>query len=251
MIREKMVREGIGIDGDFRLRGKEIARIEGLSDGVFAFAVTLLIVSLEVPKTFVELMNVMRGFVAFAISFFLLILVWFHQYKFFRKYGLQDNVTVWLNVLLLFLVLFFVYPLKFLFTLATAPFVGLPTNVTLPDGRVERAIEASQTPALMTIYGLGFAAVFAIFTLLNYHAYRKRQELELTATEQFDTRTAIHEAMISGGVALLSILIAHAVPPKAAGLAGFSYFLIGPALGIHGTLRGRHRRKRYSETVAA
>jgi uncharacterized membrane protein len=126
MIRERMIRQGIGIEEDFRLRGKEITRIEGLSDGVFAFAVTLLIVSLEVPKTFNELTDVMRGFVAFAISFFLLILVWFHQYKFFRKYGLQDNVTVWVNVLLLFLVLFFVYPLKFLFTLVTSRYVGLP-----------------------------------------------------------------------------------------------------------------------------
>ena len=45
----------------FRWRGAEIARIEGLSDAVFAFAVTLLVVSLEVPKTFNELAALMRG----------------------------------------------------------------------------------------------------------------------------------------------------------------------------------------------
>jgi hypothetical protein len=37
-------------DDGFRWRGTEITRIEGLSDAVFAFAVTLPIVSLEVPK---------------------------------------------------------------------------------------------------------------------------------------------------------------------------------------------------------
>src|SRR4051794_21568192 len=35
----------------FRWRAAGIARIEGLSDAVFAFAVTLLVVSLEVPRT--------------------------------------------------------------------------------------------------------------------------------------------------------------------------------------------------------
>lgn len=38
-------------DGDFRIRGKEISRAEGLSDAAFGFAITLLVVSLEVAKT--------------------------------------------------------------------------------------------------------------------------------------------------------------------------------------------------------
>ena len=42
----------IGRTGQFRWRGQEITRIEGLSDAVFAFAITLPVVSLEVPKTF-------------------------------------------------------------------------------------------------------------------------------------------------------------------------------------------------------
>jgi hypothetical protein len=50
--------ERIGAEPDFRWRGYEVSRIEGLSDGVFAIAVTLLIVWLEVPKTFAELMAV-------------------------------------------------------------------------------------------------------------------------------------------------------------------------------------------------
>lgn len=41
----------------FRIRSREVSRLEGLSDAVFGFGITLLVVSLEVPKTFDELMG--------------------------------------------------------------------------------------------------------------------------------------------------------------------------------------------------
>jgi uncharacterized membrane protein len=49
----------------FRWRTRESSRIEELSDAVFGFALTLLVVSLEVPRTFGELLDSMRGFAAF------------------------------------------------------------------------------------------------------------------------------------------------------------------------------------------
>jgi hypothetical protein len=45
MIREKLIDKGVGDPHKFRWRSHEISRIEGLSDAVFAFAVTLLVVS--------------------------------------------------------------------------------------------------------------------------------------------------------------------------------------------------------------
>src|SRR6476659_1055698 len=101
MIREKIIERGIGDNHKFRWRSHEISRIEGLSDAVFGFAVTLLVVSLEVPRTFDELSRAMRGFGAFAISFALLVFIWVNQNKFFRRYGLQDNITILLNAILL------------------------------------------------------------------------------------------------------------------------------------------------------
>src|SRR5215475_9318067 len=136
----------------FRWRGGEIARIEGLSDAVFAFAVTLLVVSLEVPKTFHELVAIMRGFVAFAICFALLMQVWHEQYRFFRRYNLQDSVSTVLNCVLLFLVLFYVYPLKFLFTFLLNGWMGFGTRVQLPSGAWENVIESHQLPQLMAIF---------------------------------------------------------------------------------------------------
>ena len=100
---------------DFRLRGTEVTRVEAFSDVVFGFALTLLVVSLEVPHTFNQLLATMSGFVPFAISFAILAQVWWVHHNFFRRYGLQDGPTILLNLILLFVILFYVYPLKFLF----------------------------------------------------------------------------------------------------------------------------------------
>jgi uncharacterized membrane protein len=47
----------------FRWRGGEITRLEAFCDVVFGFALTLLVVSLEVPHSYAEMMAVVRGFV--------------------------------------------------------------------------------------------------------------------------------------------------------------------------------------------
>src|SRR4029077_20356833 len=99
----------------FRLRGREVTRLESFSDAVFGFALTLLVVSLDVPKTFPDLMATMRGFPAFALCFLFLALLWNGHYKYCRRYGLDDGTARFLTCVMLFLVLFYVYPLKFLF----------------------------------------------------------------------------------------------------------------------------------------
>ena len=64
---------------------------------MFGFALTLLVVSLEVPKTFEELMAVLRGFVPFAITFAYVAWIWYEHYAFFRRFDPDDRVTIALN----------------------------------------------------------------------------------------------------------------------------------------------------------
>src|SRR2546423_13098242 len=129
----------------FRLRGREVTRLESFSDAVFGFALTLLVVSLDVPKSFADLMNTMRGFPAFAVCFLLLALIWNAHYKFCRRYGLDDGTARFLTCVMLFLVLFYVYPLKFLFNVSiTGLLFGAGTPVSMTG---------SQLPMLLMIYG--------------------------------------------------------------------------------------------------
>ena len=219
----------------FRWRGGEIARIEGLSDAVFGFAVTLLVVSLEVPKTFTELSVLMRGFVPFAISFTLLMRVWYEQYLYFRRYNLQDGFSVFLNAVLLFMVLFYVYPLKFLWTLLFNQMTGVS---------VEPMIELHQVSALMEIFSAGFLAVSIIFLLLFSRALRKRTELDLNALEILETRASIGVNLINAGTALVSLAIAFFGGPNHGGWAGMIYpILLCPGFTIFYTIIGRQKRK--------
>lgn len=240
MVREKLAEKGVGERDGFRWRGGEISRIEGFSDAVFAFAVTLLVVSLEVPKTFNELLGAMRGFFAFAICFWLLLTVWYNHYVFFRRYGLQDRITVILNSILLFVVLFYVYPLKFLFTLFVDQFFTSGELTVLVNGQLEPVIESNQVGLLLAIYGVGFMALSLVSVLLYFYAYRQREALQLTALESFDTRASIQSSLVRGSVGLISVLLALIGQWS---LAGWSYFLLLPALTIDGTLSGRQRRK--------
>lgn len=242
MIREKLIDRGLGDNKKFRWRSHEISRIEGLSDAVFAFAITLLVVSLEVPKTFGELMQTMRGFGAFAISFTLLFMVWFNQYKFFRRYGLRDNLTVCLNGVLLFVVLFYVYPLKFLFSYLVSQLTGGHGEVRLPKGNAELMVGPGQLSSLMIIFGVGYVAVFGVFVLLYLHAYRKRAALGLNELERFDTRNGIQEAALNCGIGLISIGIAI-FGGQYVGLAGPAYMLTAVVLTLNGMLMGKGRRK--------
>jgi uncharacterized membrane protein len=242
VLREKLARERIGDEEGFFWRGEEASRTEGLSDAVFAFAVTLLVVSLEVPNTFDELLAIMQGFFAFAICFWLLLVVWFEHYKFFRRYGLGDSFTVRLNAVLLFIVLFYVYPLKFLFTLVVDQLLGLNTVVSSSPGAVEE-IEPEQWPLLMIIYGAGFVAVQFVFFLLYLRAYALRGALELDALERSVTREEIQGFLLGMGVGLLSIAIAFFGGEEAASWAGYAYLLLFPLLTGNGYLMGSRRRR--------
>jgi uncharacterized membrane protein len=224
----------------FRWRGGEITRLEGFTDAVFAFAVTLLVVSLEVPHTFEELLIAMKGFFAFAICFTILTQVWYFHYKFSRRYGLQTVYIVVLNAALIFVVLFYVYPLKFLFTLAVG---GISGGRTVPLEQLSHMVKSThQLSLLWLIYSAGVIAVYGLFALLYQYAYRMRGALELNEYEALCTRHAIiHFA----GLACVGVAVAIAalvLPAAYVGYAGFLFCLNAVWGWAAGSVLGKQQR---------
>ncbi|HEV7606780.1 MAG TPA: TMEM175 family protein [Steroidobacteraceae bacterium] len=218
----------------FRWRGNEVSRVEGFTDAVFAFAVTLLVVALEVPHTFDGLMNVVRGFPAFVICFTLLMMFWNAHYRFHRRYGIESLFTRLMTFAIIVLVLFFVYPLKFLFTLLTVQMFGLDLHdAPHLDGH-------NQGQVVYLIYGLGFAGVWGLYAALYGYALAKREELQLTAIEIIQTRDSIGENLVYVGVCVLSIALSRLTSVD--WLPGVAYLLIGPLQSLNGWWFGRQVR---------
>jgi uncharacterized membrane protein len=243
VLRRRLAQRRIGSEEGFSWRGEDVLRIEGLADAVFGFALTLLVVSLEVPNSFDELLATMRGFFAFAISGWLLYSVWCDHYIFFRRYGLQDNITMHLSAVLLFVVLFYVYPLKFLFTALMDELLGFSTQVGASTGDVVETIRAGQWPLLVALFGVGFVVVQLVFFLLYWRAYALRDVLKLDAYEASITRQEIQGYLLLAGVGLASIAISLLGGEEATPLAGWVYLLIWPLMTIHGYIMARRRRQ--------
>ncbi len=216
------------------LSGKEVSRVEGFSDAVFGFTLTLLVVSVDVPASFADLRNILVGFPAFAVTFAVICWVWYEHHLFFRRYDLEDGFTVFVNCVLLFIVVFYAYPLKFVFTrLITGSMLGYgPTimdGMTQADGRL-----------LMLVYSSGFVLLFGAFVALHWNAWRQRNRLGLDPLELFDSRAGIRRHAISVAIGAVSLAIVIATPQYAS-VGGLIFFLLGPAHGTFGYINGRRR----------
>lgn len=212
------------------IRGRDVSRIEGFSDAVFGFALTLLVASIEVPPDFAALKQTLRGFLPFALTFALISWIWYLHYSFFRQFGLEDRLTIVLNSILLFVVLFFVYPLKVMANNLVGMGHSTFDSLTEYDNRF-----------LMVSYSAGVVAVFLVFFLMYWNAYRQRAELELTPTHLYDIGTAMRAHASSTLLGVTSIILAMTLPMKFFGLAGLIYALEGPLQGINGWRRGSRR----------
>jgi uncharacterized membrane protein len=259
MIREHLIQAHPDRDGAFRWRGDGVSRIEGLSDAVFGFALALLVASLGVPRTYADLTKMLVSFPAFAATFWMLYILWSAQYKFFRRYGLEDARTVKLNVVLLLVVVFYVYPLMFLYNTFIAMWMGVVgyrfgvQPIIAQSQEAFRALRPEQWPFVMCVFAAGYVAVFGVFVLLHRHALALADVLDLDAGERLETRYAIREHALHIAIALLSVVVTlsfaklfHWPPGAAGGMGGLTYGLTGPAMSLH--FRGL-RRARESLTV--
>jgi len=212
-------------------------RLEAFSDAVFAISATLLVVSLEVPRDIDSLKRSLAGFVAFAASFAIFINIWVHHHRYFRAFPLADAANIALNSLLLFVVLFFVYPLKFLMVAFTKWATGI--------GEVS-PIQPRDLDWLFAIYAAGWMAVFLCFAALYARAAYQHQALGLTPQRRASAWVEAEFALAFCAIGAVSLLLALLGTSRWYGLPGFVYALCS----VVGWWYGRDWQQREDRLVA-
>src|SRR5579859_6119970 len=127
-----------------RIRRHQPTRLESFVDASFAFAVTLLAISIgHLPTSVPEMLHALRGIPAFALSFLLIARVWAAHRAWSRHYDIEDRYSLQLSLVLVFLVLVFVYPLRFIFGLLFSSFShGFLSDMPIGVNTIEEYREA-------------------------------------------------------------------------------------------------------------
>jgi len=210
----------------FPERGDKTTRLEAFVDAAFAFAVTLLVISSEhLPRSVDDLILALKSVPTFAASFMLILLFWTGHAEWSRRYGLDDATTRRLSLLLVFLVLIFVYPLRMVF----ASLFALITHDWLPANFALNAW--TDVPALFITYGLAYGALCAVMWLLYRHAWNSRIATGLSRDECIATRMSQFRwasLAVVAGASILTALVLLKIGGEGwgwkLGLPGFVYF---------------------------
>lgn len=202
-------------DSGFVIRGAP-TRTDAFVDAAFAFAVTLLVISIgHVPASVEELVQAMRGLPAFAASFFVISRLWLAHRHWSRRYGIEDDYATRLSVALVFIVLVYVYPLRM---------VAQLTLASLSGGTLAEAPVAPMTfgdlRSLYIVFGTGYALAAAVLLLLHRHALAGADALGLSREERIRTETVCWRWSAVIAIALASVVLSIAQPMSNA-LRGF------------------------------
>lgn len=222
----------------FTERGTEILRIEALSDAVFAFSVSLLVAALEVPQTFEELRVILNGAIPFFATVAMIFLFWYQQYKFFRRYGLNDVGTILLNLAYLAVILFYVYPLKFLFAVLLTSWTGIDLfpHATEKGLAILQQEDFSQ---LIILFSIGYGVLWFLILLMYQRALLVSKSIELTPFEVLITKKERRGAFLNVCVGIAAMLLAFTGQEL---LSGICYLLI-PILMVLNNRRAKQKNK--------
>ena len=193
--------------GGFLDRGANVTRIEAFVDAAFAFAVTLLVISLNsVPTSMPGLLQALKGVPAFAASFAQIMMFWSAHAAWSRRYGLDDAASQRLSLVLVFLVLVYVYPLKILF----GNFFGWVSGGWLPAAAEIHSLGELRT--MFVLYGIAFGTMSVCLAALYRHAWQCADALGLDREERRRTRGEMVRWVYWVTVAMTSITTAVLLP---------------------------------------
>ena len=172
-----------------------------------------MVVSIDLNENFVLMEEKALSFITFGASFFVLIALWSVHYNYFRRTEYVDNWIITFNAVLLFVVLYYVFPLKSLIN----TWVG------------QERISLERLSELFQLYSLGFLLIFSCYALMYRRAYKKMKSTRHCLTCLFYSR----HFGIYVFVAAISVTMSNLKLGMSIGLPGMIYFLLGPLCFWH------------------
>jgi uncharacterized membrane protein len=136
----------------------ETGRVEAFSDGVFAIAITLLILAVGFEQSIADgalehqLVHLWPAYIAYAVSFLTVGIMWINHHQIFRHFRMVDRPLLLLNILLLMCISF-------------TPF---PTRVV-----AEHAHDAADRQAAAVLYGITMTCTAICFFAVWYYGSRR------------------------------------------------------------------------------
>jgi uncharacterized membrane protein len=177
----------------------ETGRIEAFSDGVFAIAITLLVLDIDVPES--AFGNLWRGFadqwpayLAYATSFVTIGGIWMLHHGVFRRLRSANNAVMRINLALLMAVSFLPFPTRLVAEAITS-------------GSAERAA--------VIIYGGSLLAISLAFGALSYAIARDPELLQPGVTAG-EVRALVRAVQPNAGFYVGFTFLAGAAPRVAA-----------------------------------
>jgi uncharacterized membrane protein len=186
----------------------ETARVEAFSDGVFAIAITLLIIEIHVParehaETLGhELLRIWPSYLGYLTSFLTIGVMWINHHYVFELIARVDQTMLLLNTLLLMLI----------------AFVPFPTAV------LAQFIETGGARAAAVLYGATLTlTAITYFTWWRYASAGRRLIGENVPDEVVDdiTRAYAPGTLLYGGAMLVAFLQPWASAALYLGIAVF------------------------------
>ena len=210
----------------FRLRGMEMTRLETFTDAAFAFAVTLLVISVDdVPGSYDEFIAALKQIPAFIACFMQLMLFWWGHHNWSRRYGLEDGASMLCSLALVATVLIYIYPLRVIIS----AFFANASGGALP---LPFALDVNQIGSLYAVFGAGFSTLAGMLVALYLIALKRRTQLALSPLEVFYTRADALVWSLAAITGLVSTLLAILLPDAVSPAAGYVYWSLAVTMPL-------------------
>jgi uncharacterized membrane protein len=186
-------------------------RLEAFSDGVFAVAITLLVLEINIPggeNLWHQLKEEWPSFAAFAVSFWVIGIIWVNHHGVIDHLRLADRGVLYLNLLVLMTVVFI-------------PFSTELFAVHLKSGADEKVAAI--------VYSSSFLAMGVSFGLLWTYVTSHREALGVSLTDE-EVRSTRRSFLIGNPIYVLAFAMSFVSPAAVlaiVALVAFYYAIVG------------------------